>query len=53
MNKLSVIVYKEDKHYVAKGVEIEIASQGASAEEAIENLKEAFGLWLKHADAAT
>lgn len=52
MNKLSVIVYREDALYVAKGVEVELASQGKTAKEAIANLKEAFSLWLKHAESA-
>ena len=48
--KLSVIVYKENNLFIAKGIEIEIASQGETIEEALANLKEAFELWLKHAD---
>lgn len=49
--KLSTIVTKEDDWYVAKGVEIEIASQGKTVEKALANLKEAFELWLEHADS--
>lgn len=48
---LSVLVNKEDKLFVARGVEIELASQGATVDEAVRNLREAFELWLKHADA--
>jgi len=36
--------------FVARGLEIEIASQGETVEEALSNLKEAFELWLEHAE---
>jgi predicted RNase H-like HicB family nuclease len=48
---LSAVVRKEGEWYVARGLEVEIASQGKSANEALANLKEAFVLWLSHADA--
>ena len=32
------------------GVEIDLASQGKTVEEALRNFKEAFQLWLKHAE---
>ncbi|MBI2138107.1 type II toxin-antitoxin system HicB family antitoxin [Candidatus Woesearchaeota archaeon] len=48
--RLSVVVSKEEDFFVARGVEIELASQGKSVEEALDNLKDAFGLWLKHAE---
>jgi predicted RNase H-like HicB family nuclease len=48
--KLSAVVSKGEKYFVARGIEIEIASQGNTVEEALGNLKEAFELWLKHAD---
>ena len=48
--RLSVLVSKEENWYVARGVEIELASQGKSIEEAVSNLREAFELWLKHAE---
>ncbi len=48
--RLSAVVSKGDKLFVAHGVEIELASQGSTMEEALRNLKEAFHLWLKHAD---
>lgn len=47
---LSVVVSREGKCYVARGVEIELASQGKTVEEALKNLKEAFELWVKHAE---
>jgi len=48
--RLSTVVSKEGNFYVAKGVEIELASQGKNVEEALENIKEAFELWIKHAE---
>lgn len=48
--RLSTVVSREGKFFVAKGLEIEIASQGKTVEEALENIKEAFELWLKHAE---
>ncbi|MEK6981649.1 MAG: type II toxin-antitoxin system HicB family antitoxin [Candidatus Micrarchaeota archaeon] len=48
--KLSAIIEKEDKWYVAHCVELQITSQGENVEEALKNLKDAVGLYLKHAD---
>ncbi|MBS3068357.1 type II toxin-antitoxin system HicB family antitoxin [Candidatus Micrarchaeota archaeon] len=48
--KLSAIVEKEDKWYVAHCVELSVTSQGKNIEEALQNLKDAVGLYLKHAD---
>ena len=48
--RLSVAVSKEGKFYVARGIEVELASQGKNIEEALKNLKEAFELWVKHAE---
>jgi len=50
--RLSTVVSREGKFFVARGIEIELASQGKTVEKALKNLKEAFGLWLKHADAS-
>ncbi len=44
---LHTIVWKENKIFVAKFLEIELASQGKTRQEAIENLKEALGLYLE------
>lgn len=49
--KLSAVVSREDKFFVARGIEVEIASQGRTFEEALSNLREVFQLWLKHATA--
>jgi len=44
---ISAIVWKEDAWYVAKGLEVEIASQGKTKKEAINNLKEALELYFE------
>lgn len=41
------LVWKEGGWFVARGVEIEVASQGKTKPEAIENLKEALDLLLE------
>jgi len=40
-------IHKEDKIYVANCIEIGTVSQGASLEEALQNLKEATTLYLE------
>ncbi len=47
--KLSAVVSKDGRYYVARGVEVELASQGKTSQEALKNLKEAFELWLEPA----
>ena len=44
---LTAIVWKEGEWYVAKCLEVEIASQGKSKKEALENLKEALELYFE------
>ncbi len=44
---LHTIVWKEGKLFVAKFLELELASQGKTREEAIKNLKEALDLYLE------
>ena len=41
------MVWKEDKLFVAKALEVEIASQGKSEKEALGNLKEALELYFE------
>ena len=41
------LIWKEDKWYVARGVEVEVASQGKTKQEAIGNLREALDLLLE------
>lgn len=43
---LHTIVWKEDKLFVAKFLELELASQGKTKKEAVGNLREAFELRL-------
>ena len=45
--KLSAIISKEDGEYVALCPELDIASQGNSIEDALDNLKEAVELYLE------
>lgn len=47
MKKLHSIVWKEDKWYVAKALEVEVASQGKTQTEALDNLKEALELYFE------
>ena len=44
---LHTIVWKENKLFIARFVEFELASQGKTKEEAITNLKEALTLYLE------
>lgn len=44
---LNTIVWKEDKIFVAKFLEVELASQGKTKDETIKNLKEALELYLE------
>ena len=45
--KRSVIITKEDDWYVARDVVSQVASQGRSLEESIDNLKEALALYYE------
>lgn len=44
---LHTVIWREDKNYVAKFLEIEVASQGKTEKEASDNLKEALDLYLE------
>ena len=46
---VTVNIFPEDDMYVAQCLEVPIASQGGSVEEAQHNLLEAFTLWLETA----
>lgn len=48
--RLHTIVWKEDKLFVAKFLELELASQGKTKAEALKNLKEALELYLEGED---
>ncbi len=49
----TVIVSREEKHYVALAPDVDIASQGETIEEALANLKEAIELYFEDDDAIT
>ena len=49
--RFSAVIRKEEKWYVSWCPELDIASQGETIEEAIENLKEAIELHLEDEDA--
>lgn len=44
---LHSVVWKEERLFVAKFLELELASQGKTKEEALKNLKEALDLYLE------
>lgn len=44
---LNALVWREENLYVAKAIEVEVASQGKSRKEAINNLKEALELYFE------
>ena len=46
--QLMAIIWQEDRLYVAKCVELGVASQGSSEEEALVNLREAVELYLEN-----
>jgi len=45
--KLTAVIVREEKLYVAHCLELGIASQGETIESAMENLKEAVNLYLE------
>lgn len=45
--ELHAIVWKEDKIFVAKFLELELASQGKTKKDALANLQEALDLYLE------
>ena len=46
--KYNVIIQKEEKWYVAKCIDNNVASQGKTIEDAINNLKEALELYIQN-----
>jgi predicted RNase H-like HicB family nuclease len=40
-------VWKEDDWYIAQALEVDVASQGESTDEALENLREALKLYFE------
>lgn len=47
MKRIHSVIWKEDKWFVAKALEVEIASQGKNEKEALSNLKEALELYFE------
>ncbi|MDP2692136.1 MAG: type II toxin-antitoxin system HicB family antitoxin [bacterium] len=47
-HKLSALVWQEGGIYVAKGIEVEVASQGSTKKEALQNLQEALELYFEN-----
>lgn len=46
--KYNVIIQKEENWYVAKCIDNNVASQGKTIEEAMQNLKEALELYMQN-----
>ena len=46
MKNINVVMWKENRLFVAKALEVEVASQGYSEEAALANLKEALELYF-------
>lgn len=44
---LHYVIWKEGKYYVARSLEVEVASQGITRNEAITNLQEALELYFE------
>lgn len=44
---LNALVWREDDWYVAKAVEVEVASQGKTVKQALANLQEALELYFE------
>lgn len=47
---LTAAVHREEEWYVAQCLEVDVASQGHSIDEALANLSEAVGLYLAEVD---
>lgn len=47
MKNLHYVIWKEGKWFVARSLEIEVASQGRTEEEAASNLREALELYFE------
>ena len=47
MKNLHYVIWKEDRYFVARSLEVEVASQGKSRKEAIANLQEALELYFE------
>jgi predicted RNase H-like HicB family nuclease len=50
---LTAAIHQEEDWFVAQCLEIEVASQGRTIDEAVSNLREAVGLYLEEIDDPT
>jgi predicted RNase H-like HicB family nuclease len=50
--ELEVVVYQEGDGYVAKAINVSVASEGDTEQEALENLREALELYFDDEPAA-
>ncbi len=50
IKRFTAAITKEGRWYVAKSIEVEVASQGKTVEEALANLKEALELYFEDED---
>jgi predicted RNase H-like HicB family nuclease len=48
--EIDYVVWKEDKYYVSRCINVEVSSFGITIEEAIQNLKEAVELYFDGED---
>ena len=53
MKSLHYAIWKEGKYYVARSLEVEVASQGKTRKEAVANLQEALELYFEDQPANT
>jgi len=49
---LQSVVWKEGKHYVARALNVEVSSFGATRREALKNLREALDLYFEGSPAS-
>lgn len=47
MKEINFVVWKEDKYYVSRCLNVEVSSFGESIDEAVKNLKEAVELYFE------
>ena len=48
MKEISFVVWKEDKYFVSKCLNVEVSSFGNTIDEAVSNLKEAVELYFEN-----
>ena len=49
--KISGVIWKEGKHYVAQGLNVDVSSFGNTKKEALRNLDEAVELYFEDTDS--